>query len=153
MASKICMTWPAVLHGNRRVRVAALDRRHEVSELVKQGIGRRDRHLGPLFVAADPDPVFYTLPDSRLAVSKEVVAACLSYPRAIRYADSYKRLVPGFEAPTILALSARNRSATCRIPVYFPDPHAKRVEFRPPGSQLQPVPRLLSHAHGRAGRH
>ena len=52
--------------------------------------------------------------------------------------NSYKRLVPGFEAPTILALSARNRSATCRIPVYFPDPHAKRVEFRPPDPSCNP---------------
>ncbi|PKB67599.1 MAG: type I glutamate--ammonia ligase [SAR202 cluster bacterium Io17-Chloro-G3] len=44
--------------------------------------------------------------------------------------NSYKRLTPGFEAPTILALSARNRSAACRIPMYFNKPEAKRVEFR-----------------------
>ncbi len=44
--------------------------------------------------------------------------------------NSYKRLVPGFEAPTILALSARNRSAACRVPMYFNNPAAKRVEFR-----------------------
>ena len=52
--------------------------------------------------------------------------------------NSYKRLVPGFEAPTLLALSARNPSAAARIPVYFPDPHAKRVEFRPPDPSCNP---------------
>ena len=52
--------------------------------------------------------------------------------------NSYKRLVPGFEAPTILAMSARNRSAAARIPMYFQDPHAKRVEFRPPDPSCNP---------------
>jgi glutamine synthetase len=44
--------------------------------------------------------------------------------------NSYKRLTPRFEAPTILALSARNRSAACRVPMYFQNPAAKRIEFR-----------------------
>ena len=44
--------------------------------------------------------------------------------------NSYKRLVPGFEAPTILGLSARNRSAALRVPMYFDNPAAKRIEFR-----------------------
>ncbi len=46
--------------------------------------------------------------------------------------NSYRRLVPGFEAPVNLALSARNRSAACRIPMYSKNPKAKRVEFRCP---------------------
>src|ERR1044071_6480056 len=46
--------------------------------------------------------------------------------------NSYKRLVPGFEAPVNLAYSRRNRSAACRIPMYSASPKAKRVEFRPP---------------------
>ena len=52
--------------------------------------------------------------------------------------NSYKRLVPGFEAPTILALSARNRSAAARIPMYSQSPNAKRVEFRPPDPTCNP---------------
>ena len=46
--------------------------------------------------------------------------------------NSYRRLVPGFEAPVNLAYSARNRSAACRIPMYSPSPKAKRIEFRCP---------------------
>jgi glutamine synthetase len=46
--------------------------------------------------------------------------------------NSYKRLVPGFEAPVNLAYSRRNRSAACRIPMYSSSRSAKRVEFRPP---------------------
>jgi glutamine synthetase len=46
--------------------------------------------------------------------------------------NSYRRLVPGFEAPVNLALSARNRSAAVRIPMYSKSPKAKRLEFRCP---------------------
>jgi glutamine synthetase len=46
--------------------------------------------------------------------------------------NSYKRLVPGFEAPVNLAYSRRNRSAAVRIPMYSASPKAKRIEFRPP---------------------
>ncbi|HSQ84462.1 MAG TPA: type I glutamate--ammonia ligase [Desulfobacterales bacterium] len=46
--------------------------------------------------------------------------------------NSYKRLVPGFEAPVNLAYSSRNRSAAVRIPMYSPSPKAKRLEYRPP---------------------
>ncbi len=46
--------------------------------------------------------------------------------------NSYKRLVPGFEAPINLAYSSRNRSASIRIPMYSSSPKAKRIEFRTP---------------------
>ena len=52
--------------------------------------------------------------------------------------NSYRRLVPGFEAPVNLAYSQRNRSACVRIPVYSKSPRAKRIEFRPPDPTCNP---------------
>jgi len=52
--------------------------------------------------------------------------------------NSYKRLVPGYEAPVNLAYSRRNRSASTRIPVYSPSPKAKRLEFRCPDGSCNP---------------
>ncbi|MFZ5624667.1 MAG: type I glutamate--ammonia ligase [Gemmatimonadota bacterium] len=52
--------------------------------------------------------------------------------------NSYRRLVPGFEAPVNLIYSARNRSAICRIPMYSSNPKQKRVEFRAPDGTTNP---------------
>ena len=52
--------------------------------------------------------------------------------------NSYRRLVPGYEAPVNLAYSSRNRSAAVRIPMYFPSPAARRMEARFPDSSGNP---------------
>ena len=52
--------------------------------------------------------------------------------------NSYKRLVPGFEAPVNIAYSQRNRSACVRIPIYHKSPQSKRVEFRTPDPSCNP---------------
>ncbi|MCL6644934.1 MAG: type I glutamate--ammonia ligase, partial [Dehalococcoidia bacterium] len=68
---------------------------------------------------------------------KHYIAGLIRHGRALMAiaaptTNSYKRLVPGYEAPVNLVYSARNRSAACRIPLVSPDPRQKRVEFRPP---------------------
>ncbi|WP_027718645.1 type I glutamate--ammonia ligase [Desulfovirgula thermocuniculi] len=52
--------------------------------------------------------------------------------------NSYKRLVPGYEAPVYLAYSQRNRSAAVRIPMYSRNPKSKRIEYRPPDPSCNP---------------
>jgi glutamine synthetase len=59
---------------------------------------------------------------------------CLTNPTT----NSFKRLVPGFEAPVNLAYSARNRSAAIRIPTYSAEPKTKRIEFRTPHASANP---------------
>jgi len=66
----------------------------------------------------------------KLWTSILVAGAILAF--AAPTTNSYRRLVPGFEAPVNLALSARNRSASIRIPMYSKSPKAKRLEFRCP---------------------
>ncbi|MDO8674039.1 MAG: type I glutamate--ammonia ligase, partial [Dehalococcoidia bacterium] len=60
--------------------------------------------------------------------------------------NSYRRLVPGYEAPINLVYSQRNRSACIRIPTYSSSPKARRIEFRPPDPSCNPyltLPALL----------
>ncbi len=52
--------------------------------------------------------------------------------------NSYRRLVPGYEAPINLVYSARNRSASIRIPLYSKNPRSKRIEYRCPDSSCNP---------------
>jgi glutamine synthetase len=62
--------------------------------------------------------------------------------------NSYKRLVPGYEAPVLLAYSSRNRSASCRIP-FSSNAEGKARRSPLPGSVREPVPLLLRPADGR----
>jgi glutamine synthetase len=78
---------------------------------------------------------------SELALS--YVAGILEHGRALMAfcaptTNSYRRLVPGYEAPVNLVHSQRNRSAACRIPMYLASPKAKRIEFRPPDPTANP---------------
>jgi glutamine synthetase len=71
------------------------------------------------------------------------IGGVLAHSRAIAAftnptTNSYKRLTPGFEAPVNLALSKRNRSASCRIPLYSESPASKRVEVRYPDPTCNP---------------
>jgi glutamine synthetase len=71
------------------------------------------------------------------------IGGLLSHARALSAiiaptTNSYKRLVPGYEAPVNLAYSRRNRSAAIRIPMYSPNPKSKRIEFRPPDPSCNP---------------
>src|SRR5947207_2667720 len=71
------------------------------------------------------------------------VAGLLEHGRALMAfcapaPNSYRRLVPGYEAPVSLVHSQRNRSAAVRIPMYLSSPKAKRVEFRPPDPLTNP---------------
>ena len=86
----------------------------------------------------DDQPLFAG--DKYAGVSQEAlygIGGILKHCRALTAftnptTNSYKRLVPGFEAPVNLAYSSRNRSAAVRIPMYSTSPKAKRIEFRTP---------------------
>ena len=103
------------------------------------------------FDAEDP----YFLSD----VGKAFIAGQLRHAREIcsifaQWVNSYKRLVPGFEAPTYVAWSRRNRSALVRVPLYHPGSErgdADGAALPRPG--VQPLPDVRGAAAGRAGGH
>jgi glutamine synthetase len=88
----------------------------------------------------DEEPLFYDEKGSYAQLSQLAlwyIGGLLAHAPALLAltsptTNSYRRLVPGYEAPVNLVYSARNRSAICRIPTYSNVPSAKRVEFRAP---------------------
>ncbi len=100
---------------------------HVHSSIWKEG---EPTFAGDLYAGLSPEALYYI--GGLLKHSSALCAICTPTN------NSYKRLVPGFEAPVNLAYSARNRSAICRIPTYSPSPKAKRVEFRVPDPSCNP---------------
>jgi glutamine synthetase len=92
----------------------------------------------------DGEPLFYGDGYAGLSdIGRWYVGGLLKHARAVLAfaaptTNSYKRLVPGYEAPVNLVYSQRNRSASVRIPLYSPSPKAKRIEFRCPDPACNP---------------
>ncbi len=97
-------------------------------------------------------------PHNLSQTAKGFIAGLLMHAREVsavlaQWVNSYKRLVPGFEAPVYVAWSQRNRSALIRIPLYKPGAEqATRAEIRCPDPACNPVPRLRSVAARGPGR-
>lgn len=93
----------------------------------------------------DGNPLFFD-PNGYAMLSETAlyyIGGLLKHARALTAltnptTNSYKRLVPGYEAPVNLVYSQRNRSAAVRIPMYSKSPKAKRIEFRPPDPSCNP---------------
>jgi glutamine synthetase len=98
---------------------------------VHQSISKNGKNIfaGDLYAGLSQDALYY-------------IGGIIKHARALNAftnasTNSYKRLVPGFEAPVMLAYSARNRSASIRIP-YVNNPQASRIEVRFPDSTANP---------------
>ena len=91
------------------------------------------------------EPLFYDAKGYALIsqLCKWYIGGIIKHGRALMAicaptTNSYKRLVPGYEAPVNLVYSQRNRSAACRIPTYSNSPKARRIEFRSPDPSCNP---------------
>jgi glutamine synthetase len=109
------------------------------------GINGSGMHTHQSLFSADGKNMFFDANDPfKLSpIAYSYLAGQLKHARALAAivaptVNSYKRLVPGYEAPVNLAYSSRNRSAAVRIPMYTPSPKAKRIEVRFPDPSCNP---------------
>ena len=87
----------------------------------------------------DPDDSFFLSPTAKAFIAGQLRHAREISPLFAQWVNSYKRLVPGFEAPVYLAWSRRNRSALIRVPLYHPGKEiATRAELRCPDPACNP---------------
>ena len=95
----------------------------------------------------DADDQFYLSPTAKSFIAGQLRHAREIAPLFAQWVNSYKRLVPGYEAPVYLAWSRRNRSALIRVPLYHPGKEqATQGRAALPGPRLQPVPVLRRDA-------
>jgi glutamine synthetase len=87
----------------------------------------------------DPDDQYFLSPTAKAFIAGQLKHAREISPLFAQWVNSYKRLVPGYEAPVYLAWSRRNRSALIRVPLYHPGKeNATRAELRCPDPACNP---------------
>ncbi len=117
-------------------------------------------HVHQSLFRGDSNAMFSeTDPDHLSDIAKGFIAGQLKHMREFtsilnQYVNSYKRLVPGYEAPVYISWAHRNRTALIRVPLYVQGKESTvRAETAQPGPGGEPVPRLRRHARRRPRRH
>ena len=121
------------------------------------GVNGSGMHTHQSLFEGDRNAFFDAADEYHLSkTAKSYIAGLLRHAQEItlltnQWVNSYKRLVPGFEAPVYVCWARRNRSALVRVPMYKPGKEGRDADRVPlAGSRLQPLPRVLGDARGRA---